>query len=211
MLQELLLALSGNPSPLFADPGRQSTFTQPQLDASIFTSAELSLLSSLATNLGVRHANVRRAANEILDGHESSLCRIVASRVVHVHLRAFQHKILDVERLVLSEDASIVAAKGTVPLSALAGAFDEDGWPRKLSWLGKLVSFVNPGGQGTVPRTQGARLAPRTAAEVINWLRSEMRTGFPDIALISRDLLAAAEQGWLRQLSAWILYAKHTG
>ncbi|KAH7031312.1 Spc98 family-domain-containing protein [Microdochium trichocladiopsis] len=46
------------------------------------------------------------------------------------------------------------------------------------------------------------------AATLLDHLRSELQTGYPDIEETTLSLVQVAEAAWLRQLSAWILYGR---
>ena len=200
MLQELLLALSGHPSPLLA-------ISTEQIDRGPFNEylspAESALLRSLAQELGGRHIKIRNSASNISSTHPSIVCRAVATSITLTHLARFQKTILDVEKDILEQNPSLVGAYKIVPLSGVAGAFD--GWTRKLEWLLSLVDFIeSPGGfsKGDDSVTEC------TASQILSWIRQSTHTGYPDIEQISYELLKIAETAWLRQVSAWLLYGR---
>ena len=118
MLHELLLSLSGHPSPLL---DRSSDI--PENLRSLVSPAELALLESLARDLGEKHKSIRDDANAISSSHPSTACRAVASAIISAHLAAFQKRILEVERDILKENASLVGAYNIVPLSAIGRIF----------------------------------------------------------------------------------------
>lgn len=200
MLHELLLALSGHPSPLLQDPtdkpasGPLHEYLSP---------AESVLLQRLAQDLGEKHKNVRDNAARISSTHPSTVCRAIATAITLTHLEKFQQAILDVERDILDEDPSFVGAYNIVPLSGIVGAFD--GWSRKLQWLLNLVNYIQ---EGATLEKGNKRHSSCTAANVINWLRDSANTGYPDIEQLSYQLIEVAERAWLRLLSAWVLYGK---
>lgn len=200
MLHELLLALSGHPSPLLSPSiGKaESGLLQNHLSP-----AELTLLRSLAKDLGEKHKNIRDRATTISSKHLSTVCRAVATAVVSTHLARFQQRILEVEKDILEENPSIVGAYNIVPLSGFVGAFD--GWTRKLEWLWRLVQFIQPSeevGRGSTGQS------PCTASQVLERLRESTFTGYPDIEQISLELVKIAETAWLKQISAWVLYGR---
>lgn len=205
MLHEILLSLSGHPSPLLSTPGKIGNTNSPL--QTLLSPAEQALLQTLAQDLGERHKNIRSNASVISSSHPSTICRAVSTAIVSTHLEAFQNRILEVEKDILEEDASIVGAYNIVPLSAIVGAFD--GWARKLEWLWELVQFIQ------APPTRGHLLPggsskdPCTAAELIENLRNATHTGYPDIELLSLDLVKVAEMAWLKQISTWVLYGRH--
>ncbi|KAK0512435.1 hypothetical protein JMJ35_005563 [Cladonia borealis] len=205
MIHELLLGISGHPSPLLSSSTSEledSTGLQ-----SILSPAERALLKSLAQGLGERNRNIRTNASAISSSHPSTICRAVSTAIVSTHLAAFQHKILEVEKNILEQDARIVGAYNIVPLSAVAEAFD--GWTRKLEWLWDLVQFIQAQGSS---RTAQARPSTRdfcTAAELLKHLEESIHTGYPDIERISLNLLKVAETAWLKQTSTWVLYGRH--
>ena len=200
MLHELLLALSGHPSPLLANSGGKIGDSVLQ---NLLSPAESALLRSLATDLGEKHRNIRSKATAISVNHTSIVCRAVATAIVSTHLARFQQRILEVEKDILEENPSVVGAYNIVPLSGLVGAFD--GWNRKLEWLWGLVQAV----QST--RERGDDLTDHihcTAKHVIERLRDSSYTGYPDIEQIALELVKVAETAWLKQISAWVLYGR---
>ncbi|KAL9609565.1 MAG: hypothetical protein Q9167_005675 [Letrouitia subvulpina] len=195
MLHELLLALSGHPSPLLdhndgnPDIGSVQGFLSP---------SESALLKSLSTDLGGKHRKVRDRANSISMLHDSIVCRAVSVSILSVHLLQFQRKIVEIETQILDQDSHYVGAYNIVPLSSIVGAFD--GWTRKLDWLWKLVLFVQPDDK---PGRYHC-----TASRIISYLHDATHTGYPDIEHLSLELTRVAEMAWLKQLSSWVLYGK---
>ncbi|KAL8832232.1 MAG: hypothetical protein Q9191_000402 [Dirinaria sp. TL-2023a] len=197
MLHELLLALSGHPSPLLDKSLEKHGPLQAHLSP-----AESTLLQSLAQDLGKKHVEIRQNAAEIGEKHSSIVCRAVATAITWTHLAKFQQAILDVEKDILEENPSIVGAYKIVPLSGVVGAFD--GWSRKLQWLLDLVNFI----KSTEGSKQGADTVSCTAAHLMKWLRDSTHTGYEDIEQLSYQLIGVAEMAWLRQVSVWVLYGK---
>ncbi|MCJ1437143.1 hypothetical protein MMC27_006528 [Xylographa pallens] len=185
MLHELLLALSGHPSPLLS--GAEGS----QQLLSLLSPSEGALLTSVA-RLGNLHLEIKKGTSTITKSHPSIVCRAVAQAITSVHLISFQEEILRVERGILQEDARFVGAYDIVSLSSISIAFS--GWRSKLEWLKKLVQQMQP------PNTNAS------GAQVIDWLHKELQTGFPDIGLLATNLVQVAEAAWLRQISAWVLY-----
>ena len=205
MIHELLLGISGHSSPLLSSSSSESEdFNGLQ---SILSPAERALLRSLAQDLGERNKNIRTNASAISSSHPSTICRAVSTAIVSTHLASFQHRILEVEKSILEQDARIVGAYNIVPLSAVAEAFD--GWTRRLEWLWDLVQFIQAQGSSKTPQ---ARLSTRefcTAAELLKHLEESTHTGYPDIERIALNLLKVAETAWLKQTSTWVLYGRH--
>ena len=203
MLHELLLALSGHPSPLLSpsvgkpNDGPFSTLLSP---------AEVALLVSLAEDLGDKHKNTRESAISISNGHPSIVCRAVSTAIIAVHLAAFQQKILEVEKDILERNSQVLGAYNIVPLSGLVASFD--GWKGKLEWLWHLVQFVQPIPLPTGSRPSEGSQEPCSASLLLDYLREATRTGYPDIEQISLHLVEIAETAWLKQMSAWILYGR---
>ena len=205
MLHELLLALySGTPSSLL-DPQSYDADAGHGFLQSLLSPAEQALLQSLASNLGERNKNIRDNASTIASSHPSIVCRAVSTAIISTYLANFQRKILEVEQDLLIEDASVVGAHNIVPLSAIVGAFD--GWVRKLEWLWKVVQYIQAPAVGAAQQSRSDRESC-TAADLIGHLRESTHTGYPDIEIISLDLLRVAETAWLKQASTWVLYGR---
>ena len=203
MLHELLLCLSGHPSPIIAN-GKDSPFH------SLLSPPEHALLKTLSTDLGDKHLYIRDEATSISKSHTSIVCRAVAAAVISVHLEDFQQRILEVERDILQDDPKYVGAYNVVPLSAMVTAFD--GWRRKLSWLKDLVDFIKQPGANERQRDPGfGKEEACSAAEVIQWLRDASHTGYPEIEQMALQVVGVAEMAWLKQVASWVLYGKHPG
>ena len=205
MIHELLLGISGHPSPLLLSSG--SELEDSNGLGSILSPAERALLKSLAQGLGERNRNIRTNASAISLSHPSTICRAVSTAIVSTHLASFQHRILEVEKNILEQDAKIVGAYNIVPLSAVAEAFD--GWTRKLEWLWDLVQFIQAPGSGRNPQAGRSTRDFCTAAELLKHLEESTHTGYPDIERICLNLLKVAETAWLKQTSTWVLYGRH--
>lgn len=194
MLHEILLSLSGQPSPLFAPPGKE---TSSQNDFPLLSPPEKALLGSVA-HLSQLHAQLRESTSQISSSHTSVICRSVLTTIVTVHLEGFQKKILEVERAILSEDSLYVGGYGIVPLSTIVGEFAP--WTRRLEWLWEVAQFIHPQPQDT-RRHHGC-----TGAALIDYLRAELQTGYADLKDMAGQLVTAAETAWMKQLSMWLLY-----
>ena len=132
------------------------------------------------------------------------MCRAVATAITSYHLEKFQRKVLTVESSILKQDASTVGAYNIVPLAGLVGEFSE--WIRLMEWLWDLSKFISsPDAQKKVGQKDSK---PASGAELIDKLRTEAQTGYPDIEEAALHLGAVAETSWLRQLSTWILYGR---
>jgi hypothetical protein len=195
MLHEVLLALSGHPSPLFpaTAPTGGSSDAFVDKDFPLLSSSEAALLATVG-KLASLHRQIRDHATRIVSHHPSTICRAVAASLLQTHLARFREKILDVERQILTQDAAIVGAYNIVPLSAVVGEFDE--WSRRMDWYWNLACFIQP--LNTSNQATGAGL--------IDHLRSELQTGFPDIEIAATELSCIADKAWLKQVSVWLLY-----
>jgi Gamma tubulin complex component N-terminal/Gamma tubulin complex component C-terminal len=196
MLHELLLSLSGTKS---ADSVSAQTFP-------LLSPSEKALVSSLS-HLSKLHWQSLERASTISSSHPSTVCRAVSAAVVSTHLAKFQRKILEVEKGIVHNDASYVGGYGLVPLSAIVAEFES--WTRRLEWLWETVKFIQPMEEDDVD--QRKRTSPRrkaTGASIINRLRDEMQTGYPDLEEVITELVTVAETAWLRQLSTWVLYGR---
>ncbi|KAF2721547.1 hypothetical protein K431DRAFT_246734 [Polychaeton citri CBS 116435] len=191
MLHEVLLALSGHPSPLFT----QDDATDPGFPLS---PSEQALLQSLG-RLADLHRKLQGHASWLADHHQSTICRAVATSIRETHLDRFRRKILDVESRILTKDSSIVGAYEIVPLAGLAAEFEQ--WHRRMEWYWRTACFAaEPGDPEPKRHASGAAL--------IDHLRAEALTGFPDIEQTAVELSKVAETAWLRQLSFWVVYGK---
>lgn len=186
MLHEILLSLSGHPSPLLT--------TDSAASSPIFSPAERALLGSIA-HLSDVHSQLLAQTARVASAHRSSICQAVATAIQSIHLTAFQRKVLDVEEGILRRDAGRVGAYNIVPLTALVGEFSE--WTRRMEWLLDLTLFMG-----------AAAGEPCSGAVIIDRLCAAMQTGYPDIEAVARSLVKVAETAWLKQVSAWILYGR---
>ena len=195
MLHELLLSLSGHPSPLLHADG--------QFDESLgalLSPSEKYLLHKLA-RLGIQYMEVRSAAATVNSSHPSIVCKAVAASILDTHLGRYQDKIIEVEKGILQKDSKFVAAYNIVPLSTIVLEFE--GWTQILMWLRQLLDFIQ--NREEVP---GQSAPPKSGAQVMDHLRAELRTGYPDIENTCSSLLLTAETAWMRQLSSWLLHGR---
>ena len=163
MLHEILLSLSGHPSPLLRsasssnppsdnnNPNNPTSEPNPPLTTTtttptaLLTPPERALLSSLA-HLSELHIDLLTSTAHITTTHPSVICRAVAAAVDASHLAAFRRKVRAVEETLLRQDAALVGAYGIVPLTAVVVEFG--GWARRLEWLRGVVEVVGGGGGG---------------------------------------------------------------
>ena len=191
MLHEILLSLSGHPSPLLRTPASS------EADAAAgITPPERQLLAS-AGHISDLHTKLIAFTSEVSASHPSTVCRAVASAITSVHIAAFQKKVLDVEAGILSNDPALVGAYDIVPLTAVMGEFQQ--WTRRLEWLWDTVRFV------MAKDEQGHSCR---GAALIDRLRDELQSGYQDVADTAARLVAVAETAWLKQVSAWVLYGR---
>ena len=196
MLHEILLSLSGQPSPLFALQGEEDAVSQDVLP--LLSPPEKALLASLA-RLSRLHARLRIHTSTISSSHPSVICRAVSTAIFTEHLGGFQKKILEVEKAILVEDSGYVGGYGIVPLSTIVGEFAP--WTRRLEWLWEVVRFIFPEYKKNSASSRGC-----TGAALIDHLRKESQTGYADLEEMTLHLVTAAERAWMRQLSMWLLY-----
>ncbi|OTA63783.1 Spc97/Spc98 family protein [Hypoxylon sp. EC38] len=189
MLHEILLSLSGHPSPLlrhdYTDPRAQSIISPPERD-----------LLKTAGHLSDLHCKLITYTAQISASHTSVICRAVSTAITSIYLAGFQRKVLEVEDSILRKDTSLVGAYNIVPLTAVIGEFSD--WTRRLEWLWDLVQFIDEQKEGS----------PCRAAQLINKLRDELQTGYADIEETALTLGRVAETAWLKQVSAWVLYGR---
>ena len=205
MIHELLLGISGHPSPLLSSSDKAED--RNGLLQSVLSPAEKALLHTLTQDLGEKNIKIRTNASAISSSHPSTVCRAVPNAIVSTHLASFQRRILEVEKDILEQDASIVGAYNIVPLSSIVGAFN--GWGRKLEWLWRLIQFIQAPGPKAYSHSGQPNNGPCRAAELMEHLRDSTHTGYPDIEQIALNLLKVAETAWLKQISTWVLYGRH--
>ncbi|KAF2829212.1 hypothetical protein CC86DRAFT_379953 [Ophiobolus disseminans] len=201
MLHELLLSLSGHPSALF-DAGTTSQHVTSATNE-LLSPPEAELLSSIG-HLSRLHRKVRDHAARIAASHPSTVCRAVATSITAHHLDLFQRKILEVESRILKQDTSTVGAYNIVPLAGIVSEFSE--WIRLMEWLWDLSNFILP--PEVPPKGERQSSNVSSGAQLIDRLRTEAQTGYPDIEDAARYLGNVAEASWLRQLSTWLLYGR---
>ncbi|KAM0713091.1 hypothetical protein Q7P35_000543 [Cladosporium inversicolor] len=196
MIHEVLLALSGHPSPLFDKNTAGENISHDGVP--LLSPSEQALLQSIG-RLSELHRELRSQLDAITLSHHSTVCRASANSIRQTHLARFQKKILDVESRILTKDASIVGAYEIVPLASVVGEFDV--WHRRMGWYWDLTCFMRP-----VHSSQ--RGEECSGASLIGKLRAEAQTGFPDLEESATELSRIAETAWLRQVSSWIMHGK---
>lgn len=210
MLHEILLSLSGHPSPLLrsaqtarpnAPPTEGNASDNKTLQ--LLSPPERELLAGVA-HLSDLHVKLRSFGAQIAAAHPSTICRAVATAVQNIHLAAFQRKVLEVEEGILKKDAGLVGAYNIVPLTAVVGEFDE--WTRRMEWMWDITEFMLKRDRAE----EGSKVFC-TSAAIINRLRGELQTGYLDIEETARSLVRVAETAWVKQVSSWILYGRLPG
>lgn len=202
MIHEVLLSLSGHPSALFDtshSPQQHVTSSASRL----LSPPEAELLSSIG-HLSRLHRRVREHVARIAASHPSTVCRAVAASIKSHQLDLFQRRILEVESRILKHDASTVGAYNIVPLAGIVSEFSE--WVRLMEWLRDLSNFILP--PDVPPKGEKQSLDASSGAQLIDKLRTEVQTGYPDIEGAARHLGSVAETSWMRQLSTWLLYGR---
>ncbi|TAQ85712.1 hypothetical protein B7494_g5983 [Chlorociboria aeruginascens] len=189
MLHEILLSLSGHPSPLLTADHSSPT--------SILSPPEKALLSSVA-HLSNLHCKLLTHTATIASTHPSSICQAVATAIRSTHLARFQRKVLEVEDSILRKDAGSVGAYNIVPLTAIVGQFSE--WTRRMEWFLEIAEFMM--------REIAREGKNATGAMLIDRLSDAIQTGYVDIEEAALSLVKIAETTWLKQVSAWILYGR---
>lgn len=201
MLHEILLSLSGLPSPIWEDlrTGRAPNDRQDRDESlgSLTSPAEKAMVAVLA-ELADLHIKVRDATTAISTSHPSPVCRAAANRIKTHHLRAFVEKIIAVETSILDQDAAYVGAYRIVPLSTVVSDFQP--WIRPMRWFWKIVQSLKV--EGTV------NMSPSSGAAILCSLRDEAQTGYTDIKAIAEDLLEVTHRSWLHNLMPWVLYGQ---
>ncbi|KOS20552.1 Gamma-tubulin complex component 4 [Escovopsis weberi] len=190
MLHEILLSLSGHPSPLLQERDGGSD------EQSGITPPERQLLAA-AANLSRVHMDLIKHTAQIATSHESTICRAVATAIQSIHLSAFQRKVLEVEAGLLREDAKLVGEYNIVPLTAVVGEFTQ--WTRRFQWLWDITAFM-------LAPDEGGRAC--RGSQIMNRLRAELQSGYRDVEDAAMSLVTVAETAWLKQVAAWVLYGR---
>jgi hypothetical protein len=184
MLHEIILSLSGHPSPLLTT--NVNSTTSPV----ILSPSEKELLASVA-HLTDLHCSLLLCTARITSAHSSCICQAVALSIRSTHLAQFQQKVLQVEDGILQRDSGSVGAYNIVPLTTVVGEFSA--WTRRMEWLWEVIQFMGDS---------------CTGAQIIDKLCESVKTGYSDIEGVALDLVKVAETCWLKQASAWILYGR---
>lgn len=201
MLHEILLSLSGHPSALF-DAQQGPTHVTSTVNR-LLSPPEAELLASIG-HLSRIHRKTRDYAARVANSHPSTVCRAVATAITSYHLDNFQQKVLEVESHILKQDASTVGAYNIVPLAGIVSEFS--GWVRLMDWLCDINNFMLPSEPPT--KSDGSKTKIASGSALIDKLRAEAQTGYPDIEEAAQYLSKVAETAWLRQLSTWLLYGR---
>ncbi|KAF3482218.1 Spc97/Spc98 family protein [Arthroderma uncinatum] len=201
MLHEILLSLSGQPSPIFEQPAKDRGSAQDGFP--LLSPQEKALLEPIA-RLSRLHGLLRVHSAHISSSHPSTICRAASTTIATEYLGSFQEKILEVERSILGKDAGYVGGYGIVPLSTVVGEFSP--WVRKMEWLWDTSQFMLPYVAKDAKTKGTAAGSGCSGAALIDYLRTESQTGYTDVEEISLGLIKAAEAAWMRQLSVFILY-----
>ncbi|KAK0668703.1 gamma-tubulin complex component protein [Cercophora samala] len=202
MLHEILLSLSGHPSPLL----RAATTLSPNdLSSTLSLSpSEAALLQPLA-HLSTLHTTIATQSNLISSSHPSVICRSVASSILSQHLHSFQQFLLQIESDILTKDSRMVGGYNIVPLTQVVGLV-EGTWRRRMEFLGEVVGFMVAGmGKQQAQQQQQERC---TGPKLMDLLRKELQTGYEDVEGLARELLSVAEGTWLREVGAWVVYGQ---
>jgi len=211
MLQELLLSLSGYPSPLFdlvdsvhtVEKAADASSATRHSTATLLTTTERALLAPLA-RLASLNARLQTHTTQIASSHPSIVCRAVASAIYTGSLAQFQQHVIDTERALLRRDAAFVANGASVPLTALVGEFAP--WIRRMEWLWAVL--VRGYILGLTGQTGDSQATAVSGAGLIDLLRAETISGYTDIETLATSLATVAELAWLKQVSAWALYGR---
>ncbi|RKF83540.1 putative spc97 spc98 family protein [Golovinomyces cichoracearum] len=189
MIHEILLSLSGHPSPLLNNDYSSSS--------SILSPPEKTLLASIA-HLSDLHCKLLTHTSAIRATHDSSICQAVATAIRSKHLSRFQRKILEVEDSLLRNDVGNTEEYSIIPMTALVEKFS--GWRRVMEWLLQVIEYINQGDHTSKPKCSGAM--------IIDYLCEAIQTGYVDIEEVALSLITAAETAWLKQISTWVLYGR---
>ncbi|KGQ04506.1 hypothetical protein BBAD15_g10242 [Beauveria bassiana D1-5] len=155
MLHEILLSLSGHPSPLLT-----AELSDTSSSSIALSPPERQLLAS-AAHLSDLHIKLAKHCSRITGSHPSTVCRAVATAIQSVHLAALRRKVLEVEASILQHDADLVGAHGR------AASQDASG---RLCWGARAIDRLRAELQSGYRDVEEAALTLVTAAETA-WLR----------------------------------------
>ncbi|TQS34985.1 hypothetical protein Golomagni_04609 [Golovinomyces magnicellulatus] len=189
MIHEILLSLSGHPSPLLNNDYSSSS--------SILSPSEKALLASIA-HLSDLHCKLLTHTSTVRATHDSSICQAVATAIRYKHLSRFQRKILEVEDSLLRNDVGNTEEYSVIPMTALVEKFS--GWRRVMEWLLEVIEYIIEGDNTTKVKCSGAM--------IIDYLCEAIQTGYVDIEEVALSLITASETAWLKQISSWVLYGR---
>lgn len=198
MLHEILLSLSGHPSPFLSKTHSVETSTADSTGFPLLSPPERALLATL-TDLSDLHLRLREQLSSLSTSHPSVVCHAVTTQISSSVLQRFQRKILEVEKSILSQDAAYVGGYGIVPLSTIVSEFAP--WTRRLQWLLRVTDLMATGSNRQEDRYS-------TGVSIMDFLKQESYTGYRDLENIALELLQIAEITWLRLLSNWLLYGR---
>lgn len=196
MLHEILLSLSGYHSDVFEKVKRPSDG-----DGGVhsFTSEPEKAMLEVLGHIAQLHVDIRETSARIASGHESVICRGVASAISNEQLANFRKKIIQIESSILQRDSGYVGGYGIVPLSTVVGEFNP--WTRRLVWLSKVVQYtIEPDLSTTISKCSGK--------DMLDMLQSETHTGYSDIEEMATSLLCTGQKIWMRSVASWVLYGK---
>jgi len=199
MLQEILLSLSGLPSPIWAEVAKTEKIEDGGLHDFI-SPPERAMLATLS-HLSALHIDLKECVAKISSTHCSTICRAVSATIASRHLASFRARVIEVESSILSKDSGYVGGYDIVPLSTVVADFAP--WTRRLEWLQAAVQTMADGRQALQHGNKHC-----TGAEIMDYLERETHTGYSDIEGMATDLLVIAQKAWMRSLSSWILYGK---
>jgi Gamma tubulin complex component N-terminal/Gamma tubulin complex component C-terminal len=190
MIHELLLVLSAHKSSIFkpwpSPPSVPETLLLDDTFPSVHPS-ERAALNNLA-HLGFLHRSLQRSTTA--RSGPSIVTRAIVARIKD-KVNEFSRRVEQIERMILTRDDSVVGALDVVPLARVSTLLGE--WDRVMGYLDRLVRDLGREGTGK---------------EVLERLRRDQQTGYPDIADVVTDIIRAGEEAWLRQVSSWVLYGQ---
>ncbi|ODQ65804.1 hypothetical protein NADFUDRAFT_41793 [Nadsonia fulvescens var. elongata DSM 6958] len=113
----------------------------------------------------------------------------------------YQNCLVEIERLVLTNDESLYFGKGTVSLTKIT-AMTVNIWERRLQWALKTLSAALD-----YPRETDHGPETSITKYLIDHLTSELnKIGYEDLKPLIESCTVSVQRVWMKQLGGWLIY-----